>query len=508
MTRRCSFLVTLVAALCLSGLTLAENELTPAEQEAGWRLLFDGQSLDGWQCNNGKKVATPVEEGSIVPYQSGGYLVIHEQPFENFIFKCDVRWEDPRCNSGIFFRVEDPANPVHTGFEVQVMGGNQTGKHQFGAIYDLVATRENPGRPLGEWNTVEVRCLGPLVEVRVNDQPVASMNVNRFKEPGKCPDGAPHKFQLNGNPRAVKDFARRGFLGFQDHGHKVWYRNIKLLELPSVPTVADVPYADHDACVVDYWDAPGAGPHPLLVFIHGGGWVSGDKRQGLERILPFLAEGISYAAINYRLTGEAPLPAPVHDAARAIQFLRSNADQWDFNPERIALTGGSAGACTSMWLLLHDDLADPDSKDPVARQSTRVTAAAVSGGQTSIDPPVIREWLGDKVLDHRMIWMAVGEPDMQSALNHYSQHEATYREFSPVNHVSGDDPPLFMSYGNNMTLPSENAGHGIHHPMYGIKLQEKSQSVGHPCYLLIPGVSDPAPYRSADEFLLSQLKSR
>ena len=484
----------------------SENELTPAEKAAGWRLLFDGNSLDGWKCNNGNPVATPIEDGAIVPFRSGGYLVIHEQPFENFILKCDVRWEDPRCNSGIFFRIEDPANPVHTGFEVQVMGGDEVGKHQFGAIYDLVATKENRGKPRGEWNTVEIRCFGPVVEVHVNGAEVASMNTNRYREPGQCPDGSPHKYQLDGQPRAVRDFSRKGFLGFQDHGHKVWYRNIKVLELPSEPTAAEVAYAEYDPCVLDFWKAPGEGPHPLLVFIHGGGWVGGDKRQGLDRILPFLAKGISYATVNYRLTGEAALPAPVHDAARAVQFLRSKADEWEWDPDRIALTGGSAGACTSMWILLHDDLADPESPDPIARQSTRVTAAAVSGGQTSIDPPIIRAWLGENVLKHRMIWMAVGEPDMESALRNYDQHQELYREFSPFNHVTADDPPLFMSYGGNMTLPSQNAGHGIHHPVFGIQLQEKSKSVGHPCFLKIPGVSDPAPYSTAEEFLVKQLK--
>ena len=67
-----------------------------------------------------------------------------------------------------------------------------------------------------------------------------------------------------------------------------------------------------------------------------------------------------------------------------------------------------------MWILLHDDLADPDSDDPVSRESTRVTAAAVAGGQTSIDPKVIEPWLGPNVLKHNMINMAVGEPDFQA----------------------------------------------------------------------------------------------
>ena len=272
-----------------------------------------------------------------------------------------------------------------------------------------------------------------------------------------------------------------------------------------VPTHANVPYGVHPKQVLDFWKADGDGPRPLLVYIHGGGWTGGDKKTNAARIRPYLKKGISYAAINYRLSGEVPLPAPVHDAARAIQFIRSKAAQWNINKNRIALTGGSAGACTSMWILLHDDLADPKSDDPVARESTRVTAAAVASGQTSIDPKVIEGWLGPNVLKHRMINMAVGEKTMAGALKHYKKHRALYVEFSPYNHLDKNDPPLLMTYGNNMTLPSQSAGHGIHHPVYGVKMKEKADRLGHECHLLIKGVSKSEKYSSATEFLMAKL---
>ena len=222
----------LVSVLLFGSTTIAaDNELSDEEKKAGWQLLFNGKDLTGWQCNNGKPIATPVERGSLVPYQSGGYIIMHEKQFADFVLTCDVRWEDPRCNSGIFFRVEDPQNPVHTGFEVQVMSGTKIGKHEFGAIYDLAASTKNTGNDTGEWNSVEARCFGPYINVKVNGEQVAAMNCDKFDKPGVCPDGAKHKFKLKGEPRAVKDFARRGYLGFQDHGAKVWYKNVKLLEL-------------------------------------------------------------------------------------------------------------------------------------------------------------------------------------------------------------------------------------------------------------------------------------
>jgi arylformamidase len=276
-------------------------------------------------------------------------------------------------------------------------------------------------------------------------------------------------------------------------------------EPPFPPTQADVPYAPHELTKLDFWKADGEGPRPLLVHIHGGGWTGGDKKVGAGFVKPFLAKGISVASLNYRLTGTDPLPVPVHDAARGLQFLRSKAAEWNIRADRVALTGGSAGACTSMWLLYHDDLADPKSDDPVARQSTRVSAAAVSAGQTSIDPKVIEPWLGPNVLKHRMINMAVGEPTMEGALANYDKHKALYIEFSPVNHVSAGDPPLFMTYGGNMKLPSEDAGHGIHHPVYGVKLKEAADAAGCECHLLIPDHSKSEKFASGNEFLMEKL---
>jgi hypothetical protein len=146
-----SLLHSIVLTLCFGSVcAAADNHLTDAEKDAGWRLLFNGKDLTGWRCNHDKPIATKIEDGALVPYLSGGYLIIHEDQFDDFILKCDVRWEDPRCNSGIFFRLENPRDPVNTSFEAQVMAGNGTGKHDMGAIYDLVAPSKGAGRGNGE----------------------------------------------------------------------------------------------------------------------------------------------------------------------------------------------------------------------------------------------------------------------------------------------------------------------------------------------------------------------
>src|ERR1043166_7565421 len=102
----------LVFSAGVSRSTAADNELSPEEKAAGWKLLFNGKDLEGWQCNNGKPIATPVEDGCLVPFKAGGYLIVHKDQFGDFRLACDVKTSSDDCNSGIFFRVGDLLKPV------------------------------------------------------------------------------------------------------------------------------------------------------------------------------------------------------------------------------------------------------------------------------------------------------------------------------------------------------------------------------------------------------------
>lgn len=271
------------------------------------------------------------------------------------------------------------------------------------------------------------------------------------------------------------------------------------------PTHTDISYGDHQRNTLNFWQAPGNGPRPLLVFIHGGGWTQGNKPGSARQFIPFLEQGISVAAINYRLSSDAPLPAPVHDAARAIQFLRANAREFNIDTNRIAVTGGSAGGCTAMWLLYKDDMADRSAADPVLRESTRVWAAAVSNAQSSIDPKVVVDWVGPEILRHRMLWTAVGEESMASALDNYDEHRDLYHEFSPYNHLSPGDPPLMMTYTHAPTLPAINANHAIHHPAFGVQMRRKANSVGSEVHLIIEDGPRYSDYDTVTDFLIGKL---
>jgi hypothetical protein len=183
---------------------------------------------------------------------------------------------------------------------------------------------------------------------------------------------------------------------------------IKVSPKKYLPTFGNVAYGPDERNKLDFWHAKSDAPTPLVFYIHGGGWGGGSKESNKGPFLNLLDEGVSYVSINYRLArGENVLPCSLHDAARALQFVRSKADEWNIDKDRIIVTGGSAGGCSSLWLTFHDDLAEPDSVDPIARESTRVFGAAVINAQTTINPWIIDERLGRSASEHKMIWASL-----------------------------------------------------------------------------------------------------
>jgi arylformamidase len=272
------------------------------------------------------------------------------------------------------------------------------------------------------------------------------------------------------------------------------------------PTHANVSYGPHERNVLDVWLAKSDKPTPLVVHIHGGGWLGGDKKSTAAATVKFMLEhGVSVAAINYRYSTIAPLPAPVHDAARAIQFLRSKAGEWNIDKTRVAAFGGSAGACTSLWLNYHDDLANPKSSDPVERESSRLCAAVGFSGQTSIDPKTIVPWVGEQVMNHAMISRSVGAKDGPDALARYEEFQKLYGEFSAYTHVDKNDPPVLLVYPKDGPVPAPDPGAAIHHANFGKQLKEKTDSVGASAALQIGGAKTPG-FVDPNKFLLRYLK--
>ena len=282
------------------------------------------------------------------------------------------------------------------------------------------------------------------------------------------------------------------------------------------PTFANVPYGTHERQVLDFYKADSTKPTPLLFFIHGGGWVAGDK-SGVGELEACLKAGISVVSVNYRYSWQAqlagvmpPVQWPLEDAARALQFVRSRAVEWNIDKQRIGASGGSAGACSSLYLAFHDDMADPKSSDPIARESTRLWCAAVSGAQTSLDPKQLKEWTpNSRYGGHAFGFMDPNERKTRDTrfAEFLEKRESVLKwikMYSPYELVSKDDPPVYLYYSSAPAIGQVQKD-PTHTSNYGVKLQEHCRQIGHECELVYPGAPD-VKHKSIAEFLIATLK--
>jgi acetyl esterase/lipase len=281
------------------------------------------------------------------------------------------------------------------------------------------------------------------------------------------------------------------------------------------PTMTDVAYGPHPKQVLNFWKATSDLPAPLLFFIHGGGWQGGNRSSAHGMVPECLKNGISVVSVEYRFIQEAiadgvkpPVKAPLHDAARALQFVRSKSAEWNIDKTRIAASGGSAGACSSLWLAFHDDLADPLSADPIARESTRLLCAAVTGAQTTLDPQQMKEWTpNSRYGSHAFgIFKQVNGKDVADFEAFLAQREQILpwiAEYSPYALVTADDPPIYLFYTAPPAL-GEDQKDPTHTSNFGVKLQERVRSAGVPCELVYPGAPDVQHPRVLD-FLIAKL---
>lgn len=218
---------------CLLLIAAIHGGRTLARAEEGFRDLFNGRDLTGWINPPGSRWV--VEDGVIALQREDDgkeYNQVYlwtEQQYGDFVLQLEFKIPE-RANSGIFLRTADLDNPVFTGLEIQV--ANSYGRESLtrggtaGAVYDCLAPSANPIRKPGEWNQCRITCRGNLLQVELNGQQIIDMDLDQWTQPHRNPDGSENKFGT-----AIKDFARTGHIGLQDHGLPVWYRNIRIKPL-------------------------------------------------------------------------------------------------------------------------------------------------------------------------------------------------------------------------------------------------------------------------------------
>lgn len=205
-------------------------------------VLFDGSSLEKWEFPEGSwEIA---DDGSVTcnmeefTTKSGekkvrgmGYIWTKKE-YGDFELSLSYKLAEG-TNSGVFYRAKKE-DPVHQGFEVQLMDnvgfqkthGEKEARKLNGSFYDAKAPSADPANPVGQWDTLVLKCVGPKITCSINGTQVFDVNVNDWTEVGKNPDGTTNKYKT-----AIKDKPKKGYIGLQNHGQVVWFKDIKIRSL-------------------------------------------------------------------------------------------------------------------------------------------------------------------------------------------------------------------------------------------------------------------------------------
>jgi len=237
-------ILTFIATLFISTSMMAQkpNTISDKEKKDGWVLMFNGKDFTGWrQCNG---TAMPknwaIEDNSMKvftgegkePGQGANGDILYEKKYKNFELSID--WKASKmANSGIFFNVREvPGKPIYYASpEIQVLDNvdatdNKIPSHLAGSLYDMIAADPKTVKPAGEWNTIVIRVQSGKVTHTQN-----GVKVVEYELWTPSWDALVQNSKFKTFPGFTEGISKDGFIGLQDHGYTVWFRNIKIREL-------------------------------------------------------------------------------------------------------------------------------------------------------------------------------------------------------------------------------------------------------------------------------------
>lgn len=252
-------------------------------------------------------------------------------------------------------------------------------------------------------------------------------------------------------------------------------------------------YGPNERNTFDIWLAKSETPTPLVIYIHGGGFIGGDKSRyyDSEDWIQFLENGISVATINYRFMNEAPygILASMNDSKRCLQYIRFHADKYNINKNKIACSGGSAGAGTSLWLAFSKDMAEQKNNDPVLRESTKICCAGAFAVQATYDICQWAEIIGlpkHKTQEELFTIARAFGFKTNEGINVDDQTEIR-KELDFLGKMNKDAAPFFVFNRRAGGIPS-NDDELQHHPLHAKALKEKAEKVGAEAIVYAPEI--------------------
>lgn len=236
---------------------------------------------------------------------------------------------------------------------------------------------------------------------------------------------------------------------------------------------AKLQYGQDPAQYLNFWKVNSSAKTPVIVHIHGGGFLRNDPKTFLtpSAMKKLEAAEVSYVSIQYRFISETvTLPEVLRDCARAIQYLRWNADELGIDKNAIALFGSSAGGNAAAWIAMRDDMADPENTDPVLRESTRVKAVYTIVPSKTMDlwqwPNIIPDMTDDMFRELLIEHHFNPDADPESP-----ELKKLRMDVDTGSYASNDDPPIMII--NDDVLSSL-----VHNPYNAQALYEVCKSAG------------------------------
>jgi hypothetical protein len=245
MQKRIILLSICIAAMLISLQSFAQglNKLTNKEKKAGWILLFNGKDFTGWRQCNATEMAKNwiIEDGAMkvftgegkTPGQgSSGDILYAPKKFKNFELSID--WKVSKMgNSGIFFSVREvPGQPIYYAApEIQVLDNidatdNKIPSHLAGSLYDMIAADPKTVKPTGEWNNIVIRVKNGKVTHTQN-----GVKVVEYEMWTPAWDTMVVKSKFKTFKGFSEGIAKEGYIGLQDHGYPIWFRNVKIRDM-------------------------------------------------------------------------------------------------------------------------------------------------------------------------------------------------------------------------------------------------------------------------------------
>lgn len=266
----------------------------------------------------------------------------------------------------------------------------------------------------------------------------------------------------------------------------------------------DIAYDSKERTQFDIWLPNSNTATGLVIYVHGGGFTSGDKdfvyavQSGgawdFPKDIRFLLQNkIAFATVRYTYlnnTGETEgVKKPMNDVKRALQYIRSKAGDFNIDKNKIILAGNSAGAGTSLWIAFNNDFANSNSNDPVLKESSRVLAVVARETQSSYN--IEDRWVKDVFVDYNTTWSQIltnetGNIQKIYGVSSTAQYESSnidnYRaEVDMLTLLTSDDPEIYLNNTlRDVVNPYNpyNADIPSHHAFHARELKEKADAVG------------------------------